>query len=133
MGESSYNLAISKFLVNQLGLIPVKQIITENPPEEHKDNIRKEFENIADDVSVSPLFLEDGYLIEQALINSEEKPAIILGTTWDRDAAKQLGGNIVEIGFPSSYEVILSRANVGYRGALSLIEKIFTIAISASA
>lgn len=72
-------------------------------------------------------------MIEQALINSEEKPAIILGTTWDRDAAKQLGGNIVEIGFPSSYEVILSRANVGYRGALSLIEKIFTIAISASA
>ncbi|EPR13420.1 nitrogenase component 1 [Ruminiclostridium papyrosolvens] len=133
VGESSYNLAITKFLVNQLGLIPVKQIITENPPEVHKDSIRKEFLNIADDVSITPLFLEDGYLVEQALINSEEKPSIILGTTWDRDAAKQLGGNIVEIGFPASYEVVLSRANVGYRGALSLIEKIFTIAISASA
>ncbi|MBN7773341.1 nitrogenase component 1 [Clostridium aminobutyricum] len=133
LGESSYNLALTKFLVNQLGLIPVKQIITENPPEEYKDSIRKEFANIAEDVSVIPLFLEDGYLVEQALLNSEEKPAIILGTTWDRDAAKQLGGNIVEIGFPSSYEVVLSRANVGYKGALSLLEKIFTIAISASA
>lgn len=133
LGESSYNLAVTKFLVNQLGLIPVKQIITENPPEEYKDSIRKEFANIAEDVSVTPLFLEDGYLVEQALIHSEEKPAIILGTSWDRDAAKQLGGNIVEIGFPASYEVVLSRANVGYKGALSLIEKIFTIAISASA
>ncbi len=133
VGESSYNLAVTKFLVNQLGLIPVKQIITENPPEEYRDSIRKEFINIADDVSVTPLFLEDGYLVEQALINSEEKPAIILGTTWDRDVAKQLGANIVEIGFPASYEVVLSRANIGYRGALSLIEKIFTIAISASA
>lgn len=132
-GESSYNLAITKFLVNQLGLIPVKQIITENPPEEYRDIISKEFENIAEDVSVTPLYLEDGYLVEQALINSEEKPSIILGTTWDRDAAKQLGGNVVEIGFPASYEVVLSRTNVGYRGALSLIEKIFTVAISASA
>ncbi len=133
LGESSYNLAITKFLVNQLGLIPVKQIITENPPEEYKDSIRKEFANIAEDVSVTPLFLEDGYLVEQALIHSEEKPAIILGTSWDRDAAKKLGGKIVEIGFPASYEVILSRTNVGYKGALSLLEKIFTIAISASA
>lgn len=133
VGESSYNLAITKFLVNQLGLIPVKQIITENPPEEYRDIISKEFEDIAEDVSVTPLFLEDGYLVEQALINSEEKPSIILGTTWDRDAAKQLGGNVVEIGFPASYEVVLSRTNVGYRGALSLIEKIFTVAISASA
>ncbi len=133
LGESSYNLALTKFLVNQLGLIPVRQIITENPPEEYKDSIRKEFANIAADVSVIPIFLEDGYLVEQALIHSEEKPAIILGTSWDRDAAKQLGGNIVEIGFPASYEVILSRANVGYKGALSLLEKIFTIAISVSA
>lgn len=133
VGDSSYNLSLTKFLVNQLGLIPVKQIITENPPEEFREGILKEFANIADDVSVTPLFLEDGYLIEQALINAEEKPAIILGTTWDRDAAKQLGGNIVEVGFPASYEVVLTRTNVGYKGALSLIEKMFTIAISASA
>lgn len=78
-------------LLNQLGLIPVKQIITENPPEEYRDTISKEFENITENVSVAPLFLEDGYLVEQALTNSEEKPSIILGTTWDKDAAKQLG------------------------------------------
>ncbi len=133
VGESSYNLAITKFLVNQIGFIPVKQIITESPPEEYRNNIRKEFVNKADDVSVTPLFLEDGYLVEQALINSEEKPSIILGTNMGQRCSKGLGGNIVEIGFPASYEVVLSRTNVGYRGALSLIEKIFTIAISASA
>lgn len=133
VSDSAYNLAITKFLVRQLGLISVKQIITENTPEEYKEQIREQFRKIDDDVSLEVEFLEDGYQIEQALRSAPEKPAIIFGTTWDRDIAKELKGNIVEIGFPSSYEVVLSRAYAGYRGALSIIEKIFTAAISASA
>ena len=51
----------------------------------------------------------------------------------ERDTAKELKGAIVEVGFPASYEVVLSRSYVGYRGALNLLEKIYTTAISASA
>lgn len=133
VSDSIYNLSITKFLVKQLGLISVKQIITENTPEEYKEQVREEFRNIDHDVNLEVEFLEDGYLIEESLRTAAEKPAIIFGTTWDRDIAKELKGNIVEIGFPSSYEVVLSRSYVGYKGALSLIEKIFTVAISASA
>ncbi len=133
VSDSIYNLSITKFLVKQLGLISVKQIITENTPEEYKEQIREEFRHIDHDVNLEVEFLEDGYLIEESLRTAAEIPAIIFGTTWDRDIAKELKGNIVEIGFPSSYEVVLSRSYVGYKGALSLIEKIFTAAISASA
>lgn len=133
ISDSAYNLAITKFLVRQLGLISVKQIITENTPDEYKEQIREEFRHIDHDVSLEVEFLEDGYQIEEALRSAPEKPAIIFGTTWDRDIAKELKGNIVEIGFPASYEVVLSRTYVGYKGALSIIEKIFTAAISASA
>ena len=133
VSDSIYNLSITKFLVKQLGLISVKQIITENTPEEYKEQIREEFRHIDHDVNLEVEFLEDGYLIEESLRTAAEKPAIIFGTTWDRDIAKELKGSIVEIGFPSSYEVVLSRSYVGYKGALSLIEKIFTAAISASA
>ncbi|MDF2987027.1 MAG: nitrogenase molybdenum-iron protein alpha and beta chain [Eubacterium sp.] len=133
VSDSIYSLSITKFLVKQLGLISVKQIITENTPEEYKEQIREEFRNIDRDVSLEVEFLEDGYQIEESLRTAAEKPAIIFGTTWDRDIAKELKGNIVEISFPSSYEVVLSRSYVGYKGALSLIEKIFTAAISASA
>ena len=133
ISDSAYNLAITKFLVRQLGLISVRQIITENTPEQYKEQIREQFRNIDHDVSLEVEFLEDGYQIEESLRTAPEKPAIIFGTTWDRDIAKELKGNIVEIGFPSSYEVVLSRSYVGYRGALSIIEKIFTAAISASA
>jgi nitrogenase molybdenum-iron protein beta chain len=135
IGDSGYNLALTKFLVNQLGLIPGKQIITENPPDEYRDAIREQYRNIATDVSTDVEFDEDSYRIHQVIRRTDfgQKPPIIFGTTWERDLAKELKTAIVEVGFPASYEVVLSRTYVGYRGALTLLEKIYTTAVSASA
>lgn len=135
VGDSAYNLAITKFLVNQLGVIPGKQIITENPPEEYREAIRAEYHRIAADVATDVDFEEDSYHIHQILrqANFGHKPPIIFGTTWERDLTKELKGSIVEVGFPASYEVVLSRSYIGYRGALTLIEKIYTTTVGASA
>ncbi|NYC06519.1 hypothetical protein B0H69_000729 [Clostridium beijerinckii] len=135
MGDSAYNLALNKFLVNQLGLIPAKQIITENPPEQYRRAIAGEYSKLAEDVSADVDFAEDGYVIGQLLRQTDfgHKPPIIFGTTWERDTAKELNGAIIEVGFPASYEVVLSRTYIGYKGALNLLEKIYTTAISASA
>jgi nitrogenase molybdenum-iron protein beta chain len=135
VGDSAYNLALNKFLVNQLGLIPGKQIITDNPPENYRESISNEYKRLAQDVSTEVSFIEDGYIIGKELKNADfgHKPPIIFGSTWERDTARDLKGYIVEVGFPASYEVVLSRTYVGYRGALSLLEKIYTVAISASA
>jgi len=135
LGDSAYNLALTKFLVNQLGLIPVKQIVTENPPENVRDLISEEFRHIAPDVSIEVEYEEDSYVIHQKLRAADfgHKPPIIFGTTWERDIAKELKGAIVEVGFPTSYEVVLSRSYIGYRGALTLLERIYSTAVSASA
>jgi len=135
VGDSAYNLALTKFLVNQLGIIPGKQIITENPPQEFRDDIRAQYRSIAEDVSTDVEFEEDSYRIHQVIRATVygQKPPIIFGTTWERDLAKELKTAIVEVGFPASYEVVLSRSYLGYRGALTLLEKIYTTAVSASA
>ena len=136
VGDSAYNLALTRFLVNQLGLIPGKQqIITENPPEEFREAIREEYRHIAEDVATEVVFEEDSYTIHELLRHTDfgHKPPIIFGTTWERDLAKELKGALVEVAFPASYEVVLDRSYVGYRGALSLLEKIYTTTVSASA
>jgi len=135
VGDSAYVLAVSKFVVNQLGLIPAVHIITDNPPEQYRELIEKEFRSLAHDVSEEVIFVEDGYWVSKILENTDfgHKPPIIFGTTWERDTAKKFGGQVVEIGFPASYEVVINRTYVGYRGAFALLEKIFTAAISASA
>ena len=135
VGDSAYNLALNKFLVNQLGLIPGRQIITDNTPEKYREAIAKEYEVLADDVSTTVDFVEDGYIVNKLLKETDfgHKPPIVFGTTWERDTVKELKGHIVEVGFPASYEVVISRSYIGYKGALSLLEKIYTTAISASA
>ena len=40
---------------------------------------------------------------------------------------------IVEVGFPASYELVLSRTYVGYRGAIALLEKLYTTVVSGTA
>jgi nitrogenase molybdenum-iron protein beta chain len=135
IGDSTYNLALTKFLVTQLGLIPASQIVTEDPPEEFREGIRAQFRAIDHDVSVEIEFLENSHLIHERLraTNFGQKPPIIFGTTWERDLVKELKGSLVEVGFPASYEVVLSRTYVGYRGALALLERIYTTVVSHSA
>ena len=64
VGDSAYNLAINRFLVNQLGLEPLQQIITDNPPKKYRESLIKEYENLAEDVLAEVLFIEDGYIID---------------------------------------------------------------------
>jgi len=40
---------------------------------------------------------------------------------------------VIEVGFPASFEVVLARTYVGYKGGLALLEKIYTTAISGGA
>ena len=135
LSDSAYNLGLTSFLVNQLGLIPGLQIITDNPPEEFRDSIRAAYATIADDVSAEVSFEEDSYRIHETLKRTGfgHRPPIIFGTTWERDIAKSLKAPIVEVTFPTTYEVVLSRSYIGYRGALTLLEKIYSTIVSGSA
>ncbi len=135
VAESAYNLALTRFLINDLGLMPGGQFITENPPEEYREAIRREFRTIASDVETDVAFEEDSHRIHTLIRQTDfgQKPPIILGTTWERDLAKEMRGAIVEVGFPASYELVLSRTNVGYRGAIALLEKIYTTVVSGTA
>lgn len=128
IGDSAYNLALTKFLTNQLGLVPRKQIITEKPPEEYHEAIREQYKNIAEDVSTDVEFEEDGYIIQEKIRNTDfgHKPPIIFGTSWEQDIAKALKTFVVEVGFPSYNELVITRSYVGYRGAFNLLEKIYT-------
>jgi nitrogenase molybdenum-iron protein beta chain len=135
ISDAAYTLALSKFAVRQLGLIPARQIVTDNPPAEYREAIRAEFRALDHDVSVEVEFAEDSFAIHQLVRETDfaRKPPLIFGSTWERDLAKELRGFVIEVGFPAQYEVVLSRAYVGYRGALLLIERIYSTLISRSA
>lgn len=133
IGDSSYNLAINKFLAKQIGLLPATQIITDNPPERFREAIRNEYKNLAEDISVDVEFVEDGYIVEKKLKETDfgVNVPLIFASAWERDIAKELKGLILEISCPSSFEVVINRSYIGYTGALTLLEKIYSTAVSA--
>lgn len=131
VGDSAYNLALTKFLADQMGLIPVKQIITENTPPEYRDSIRALYARLTDGLSAEVEFIEDGYLVEQEVAKAPFGSGVplILGSSWESDVARDLKGLLLEISAPSTEEVVLNRSYIGYRGALTLLERIYTATV----
>lgn len=133
VSDSAYNLAVSAFMIDQLGLVPACHIITENPPEAERAGIVAAFRALSDDSEVPVYFAEDGYEIDR-IVRATDLTGhlpIVFGTTWEGELAKALDAPLIEIGYPCTDEVVLSRSYIGYRGALHLIERIYTTVVRA--
>jgi nitrogenase molybdenum-iron protein beta chain len=130
VSESAYNLSVTKFMVDQLGLVPGCQVITENPPEAFRDAIRAEYREFGGEV----LFEVDGHAIHQAIRATDftGQLPVVFGSTWEGEVARELRAPLVEIGYPCTDEVVLSRSYVGYQGALALIERTYTTVVRAN-
>lgn len=130
--DSAYALAYSKFLADQIGLIPKKVIITDNAPEKYRPSISEYFKNnISEGVSIDVVFEEDGYEVEKEIERVEftsGKP-LILGTTWELTLAEKKGALFFEVATPSSETLVVNRSHIGYRGALQFLERIYSASV----
>ena len=129
--DSAYTLAYTKFLADQIGLIPRKAIITDDPPQRFRAEIEKRFHKLTDGVDVHVEFEEDGYLIEKAVdgIDFSFGKPLILASSWELTIANKKKALFFEITPPSSESLIINRSFVGYKGALNLLEKIYSASV----
>nr|WP_245331543.1 nitrogenase component 1 [Clostridium algifaecis] len=131
INDSAYTLAISKFLVNDLGLLPGHQFITEGVPERFKNIIKTYFKDIAPGISSDITFCKDGGIINQKINKfNEYTTPLVLGSSWDADAASQIDGINLSVGLPITDRVILHHNYAGYSGGLNLIEDIYSKILS---
>jgi nitrogenase molybdenum-iron protein beta chain len=102
IADSATTLALAKFVVRQLGLVPARLVVTDNPREEYREAIRAQFRTLDYDVSVEVDFAEDSFTIHQLAREADlgSRPPLILGSTWERDLAKELRGFVLEVGSP---------------------------------
>ena len=125
--DAANALAFSKFLVNDLGLMPNTQFITEGVPEEHQARILEYFKDFSYGIEANVVFSTDGYLIHQQIENEDFAGApLIIGSIFEKNIARKLDGNFLCISVPIKEKVILHSSYVGYHGGLKLMEDIFT-------
>ena len=124
--DASYAIGFAKYLVNELGIVPARQFVVDDTPEEFRDEIRGEFAHLTDRRSVPVEFETDGGIIQQKIRQDENKTrALILGSGWDRDLAKDLNADLLILSVPVEYRLILNCGYAGYRGGLRVIEDIY--------
>ena len=130
VADAHYALGITKFLVNDLGLFPAKQFITDDTPKEHQERIREEFRNLNYGIQAEALFETDGYKIHQEIRNHDYHGyPLILGGYYEKQVTEELKGNFLNISWPIQDKVVLDDFYVGYTGAIRLIEDIYTVAV----
>ena len=125
--DAANALAFSKFLVNDLGLMPNSQFITEGVPEVHQAKIKEYFKDFSYGIEANVVFSTDGYLIHKQIEQEEFAGApLIIGSIFEKKLARKLDGNFLCISVPIKEKVVLHSTYVGYHGGLKLMEDIFT-------
>ncbi|OAV66030.1 Nitrogenase molybdenum-iron protein beta chain [Bacteroidales bacterium Barb6] len=120
-------LAVSKFLINDLGLMPNKQFITEGVPEEHQERVAGYFKDFSYGIEADVVFSADGYDVHRQIEEEDFAGApLIIGSIFEKKLARKLDGNFLCISVPIKEKVILHSTYAGYHGGLKLMEDIFT-------
>ncbi len=130
VADAQYALAITKFLVNDLGLIPAKQFVTDDTPKQFQEAIKSEFQNLNYGIKADVDFQTDGYKIHEEIKSHDYHGyPLILGGYYEKELTESLKGNFLNISWPFLDKVVFDNFYVGYTGGIRLIEDIYTVAV----
>ena len=130
VGDAQYALALTKFLVNDLGLFPAKQFITDDTPKEYQDAIREEFKKLNYGIEADVEFTTDSYVIHNQIREHDYHGyPLVLGSYYDKEVTEELKGNFLNVAWPFQDRVVMDNFYAGYTGGIRLIEDIYSVAV----
>ncbi len=129
--DSTYGLALAKFLVSDLGLIPDRLYVVDGIPDHLQEEVREYFKDLGEGIGAEVLFTPDGGEVQNELRATKFRSRpLILGSSWERTLAKELNGFVLSVSMPVSDRLVFDRSYVGYTGGLRLVEDIYSAILS---
>ncbi len=130
VADALYTLGLTKFLVNDLGLVPATQFVVDDTPQKYREQITEEFKKLNFGIEANVSFETDGYKIHEEIKSHDYHGyPLVLGGYYEKEVTESLKGNFLNISWPVQDKVVLDRTYVGYSGGIRLIEDIYTIAV----
>ncbi|MDQ0204488.1 nitrogenase component 1 [Pectinatus haikarae] len=120
IGEESKVIRYGEFLKKYLGMQIKTAVITDYEGDSQEQQPVKSLEKIISDI----VYSDDTERIEEKLGPDNE---IIFGSELEAGAAARLNAELFVIGNPQNRELAVSGVDIGYAGAIALIEKISRI------
>ncbi|MDR0672004.1 MAG: hypothetical protein LBF64_06785, partial [Oscillospiraceae bacterium] len=140
-GDANYAPAVSRFLADELGWLPVLSVVTDFLDEAQTRSIERRFDTWESGLKPLVRFDTDTSSLERHLRdawppNANERyydslsPTVLVGTVFERDLAARFGWPLLTVSFPMTNRVVLQQAYAGYNGGLTLTSDLLTLLIS---
>lgn len=131
VSDAQTTLALTKFLVNDLGLIPSKQYITDDTPAKYQESLREYFKELNYGINAEIGFSSDGYQIHEEIRQTDFYGyPLILGSSWEKKIAKETKAHYLAVSWPIIERLVINTSYVGYAGGLKLIEDIYSVVLT---
>ncbi|MDR0917171.1 MAG: hypothetical protein LBN02_08325 [Oscillospiraceae bacterium] len=142
IADVNYAVAVTRFLIDDLGWLPVLTQFTDVLDEETQEIITAKLRT--DDPIPAPKVVFDTnateairYINELYPKQESDKyaetltPAFVIGSSLDRSLATKIGAGHLSVTYPISNRAVLSRGYTGFAGGLSLVEDLLSAAVAA--
>ena len=131
VSDSEYTIAVTKFLVNDMGLFPEKVFITDDTPKSFQQKISDELKELNYGIKAEVQFTTDGHDIHEQIKAADfAGTPLIIGSNWEKKLALELGAHYVNVSYPMLEKLVINDHIAGYSGGLHLLEQIYTAAMS---
>ena len=129
--DAGYVLGLSKFLINETGVIPKEQFIVDDTPEKYQEEIAKELQSISTKRQIPVFFSPDAGKAQNKIRELSHKgKGVIIGAGWDKQIAREKNYDFISAAIPTDYRLVMRTGYVGFAGGLMLIEDIYSNTLS---
>jgi nitrogenase molybdenum-iron protein beta chain len=143
VGDANYAVSLTRFLADDLGWLPEAVAITDILDENQEIKLAERLAVLQPGIRPTVIFATDSSDIRQQIkthwfgreelagkYNNPLSPAFVIGSSFDRELAKDLGAAHLSVSFPVANRAVLDRSYSGYRGGLRLIEDLISTIIA---
>jgi len=129
--DTQYALAITRFLVNDMGLFPERQYAMEDVPERYHEGIRKYFADLNYGIKADVRFEIDGYLVHSEIKKTDYHGyPLLIGSAWDKETAEETQAHFLSVSWPLNERLVINSSYAGYEGGLKLLEDVYSVVMT---
>lgn len=141
VGDANYSVALTRFLADDLGWLPVLTVCTDQVREEEQELLAARVAKLSSGFVTNLVFETDGSQVLGHLnrfwpgsqgqkYHNAFSPAFVLGSSLERELAQQLGAPHLSVSFPVANRAVLDRSYTGFSGGLRLAEDLVSAIIA---
>lgn len=141
VGDANYAVALTRFLADDLGWLPLLTVCTDQLQEAEQQALAGRVAKLSSGFATNLVFESDGSQVRSHLErvwqpSQGEKyynsfsPAFVVGSSFERELAQELKAPHLSVSFPVANRAVLDRSYTGFRGGLRLIEDLVSTIVA---